>query len=150
MRIPISWMTPLRISSFLLVFVFISPSVSMAQEKSPVEVVNLFVKGYGGSQMDAIADYTTPAFRDNKPKSVWVVDTWKALHQLKYQKLKSSVIGSRIVGDKAVVVTEAKIRTAAGDVAQKELYYLVNQKERWLIDDLQVTEEEIDIEEVQL
>jgi hypothetical protein len=61
----------------------------------------------------------------------------------------SSVIGSKVVGDKAVVVTEAKPSLAAGDVTQKELYYLVRQKERWLIDDLQVTDEEIDLDKIQ-
>jgi hypothetical protein len=65
-------MTPFRISPFLLTLLFIFTSVSMAQVKSPVEVVNLFVEGYGGPQMDEVADYTTPAFRDNKPKSVWL------------------------------------------------------------------------------
>jgi hypothetical protein len=148
MRTP--WMTSFRIRPFLLALLFVSTSFSFAQENSPVEVVNLFADGYGGPQMDKVADYTTPAFRDNRPKSVWVVDTWKALHQLKYVKLKSSIIGSKIMGDKAVVVVEAKIRTAAGDVTQKELYYLVRQKERWLIDDLHVTDEEIDLDKIQL
>ena len=150
MRIPVALMKPYKISPFLLAFLFICSSVSLAQENLPVEVVTLFMEGYGGPQMDEIAEYTTAHFRDNKPKSVWVVDTWKALHQLKYQKLKSSVINSKATGDKAVVVTEARIRTAAGEVTQKEIYYLIKQGERWLIDDLQVTDEEIDLDKVQL
>ena len=150
MRIRVLLMKPYRISPFLLAFLFICSSVSLAQENSPVEVVTLFTEGYGGPQMDEIAEYTTPHFRDNKPKSVWVVDTWKALHQLKYQKLHSSIVDSKVSGDKAVVVTEAKIRTAAGEVTQKEIYYLVKQGERWLIDELQVTEEEMDLDKVQL
>ncbi len=57
--------------------------------------------------MDEIADYTTPSFRDNKPKSVWVVETWKTLKDIQYERLNSSVIGSQVKGDKAIVILEA-------------------------------------------
>ncbi len=75
--------------------------------------------------MDEIADYTTPKFRDNKPKSVWVVDTWKTLKEIKYEKLNSSVIDTKVKDDKAVVITEAKIKTVVGETAQKEIFYLL-------------------------
>ncbi len=48
--------------------------VSNAQDKSPVDVVNLFDSHYGGPDMDVIAGYTTAKFRLSRPKSVWVVD----------------------------------------------------------------------------
>jgi len=141
---------PLRIIPLLVTLLSIYTSIGNAQEKSAVQVVTLFVELYGGPHMDEIAEYTTPSFRGNKPKSVWVVDTWRALHKLQYKKLDSTVVGSKVTSDKAIVITEAKLRTAAGEVAQKEIYYLVKQGERWLIDDLQVTDEEIDIDKVQL
>ena len=31
------------------------------------------------------ASYTTGKFRDNKPREVWVIDTWKALKSIKYK-----------------------------------------------------------------
>jgi len=80
--------------------------------------------------MDEIADYTTPKFRDNKPKSVWVVDTWKTLREIKFHRLNCSVIDTKVKGDKAVVITESKIRTVAGETTQKEIYYLVRIGER--------------------
>ena len=86
--------------------------------------------------MDEIADYTTPNFRDNKPKSVWVVDTWRSLDKIKYERLNRPVIDSNVEGNKAVVVLEAKIKAVAGEVAQKEIYYLLKHGERWLIDEL--------------
>jgi len=100
--------------------------------------------------MDEIADYTTDKFRDKKPKSVWVVDTWKALNKLKYERLNSSVIDSKVKDDKAVVIIEARIKTAVGEVTQKEIYYLVKEGERWLIDELVVTDEEIDLNKIKL
>ena len=100
--------------------------------------------------MDEIAEYTTSSFRDNKPKSVWVVDIWKTLKEIQYERLNSSVIGSQVKGDKALVVIDSKIKTAAGEVAQKEIYYLIKEGERWLIDELVVTDEEIDPDKLRL
>ena len=100
--------------------------------------------------MDEIADYTTARFRDNKPKSVWVVETWKTLKEIQFERLNSSVIHSRVKDDKAVVVLEAQIKTAAGGARQKEIYYLVKEGERWLIDELVVTDEEVDAEKIGL
>ena len=94
--------------------------------------------------MDEIAYYTTPGFRDNKPKSVWVVNTWKTLKEIQYQRHNSSIIDSKIKGDKVIVIMEAKIKAVAGEVAQKEFYYLIKGGDRWLIDELIVTDEEID------
>ncbi len=64
----------LRVLPFLIVLLFIHLGICCAQHRSPVDVVSLFDKCYGTPLMDEIADYTTPQFRDNKPKSVWVVD----------------------------------------------------------------------------
>ena len=66
-------------------------SICLAQPKSPLQVVKSFDMTYGGPLMVEIADYTTAGFRDYKPKSVWVVDTWKTLNKLKYKRLNSSV-----------------------------------------------------------
>ena len=100
--------------------------------------------------MDEIANYTTPKFRDNKPKSVWVVDTWKTLKEIKYERLNSSVIDSKVKDDKAIVITEAKIKTVVGETTQKDIFYLVKEGQRWLINRLIVTDEEIDLNKIQL
>jgi hypothetical protein len=141
---------PLKIIPLLITLLLINLSISQAQEKSPIEVVKIFDKCYGGPLMDELANYTTPKFRDNKPKSVWVVDTWKTLKKIKYERLNSSVIDTKVKGDRAVVVTEAKIKTVVGETNQKDIFYLIRQGERWLIDELIVTDEEIDINKIQL
>jgi hypothetical protein len=137
--------------SFLLLFFFVNSNLCLAQPKPPLEVVRLFEKHYSGPLMDEIADLTTPRFRDNKPKAVWIVETWKTLNKIKYEKLNSSVIDSKVEGDKAIVVLKAKITTAgSGEVSHKEVYYLVKEGGTWLIDDLIVTDEEIDLEKMEL
>ena len=139
-----------KILYLLITFLLINVSINHAQEKSPIEVVKLFDKAYGSPSMDEIANYTTSKFRDNRPKSVWVVDTWKTLKKIKYEKLNSSVIDTKVKGDRAVVVTEAKIKTVVGETSQKDIFYLIKQGERWLIDKLIVTDEEIDINKITL
>jgi hypothetical protein len=143
-------MKPLRIIPLLLLFLLLDLNTGHAQGKSPLEVVQLFDKCYGSPHMDKITDYTTPNFRDNKPKSVWVVDAWKTLQEIQYEGVHSSVIESKVKGDKAIVIVEANIETAAREVTQKEIYYLVREGERWLIDELVVTDEEIDPEKLRL
>ena len=100
--------------------------------------------------MDEVAKYTTANFRDNKPKSVWVVDTWRTLQQLKYKKLNGDITDSKVKGEKAVVVVQSRISTAAGDAIQKEIYYLVKSLEKWLINELVVTDEEVDLDKIEL
>jgi hypothetical protein len=139
-----------KIIPLLITFFFVTLNICHAQEKSPIEVVKLFDKAYGSPSMDEIANYTTPKFRDNRPKSVWVVDTWKTLKEIKYEKLNSSVIDTKIKADKAIVATEGKIKTVVGETTQKEIFYLVKKGGRWLIDQLIVTDEEIDLNKIKL
>jgi len=136
--------------SLLIALFLINLKISYAQHKSPLEVVKLFDKAYGGPCMDEIADYTTPKFRDNKPKSVWVVDTWKTLRKIKFQRLNYSVINTKLKGNKAIVILEATIKTVVGETTQKEIFYLVKEGKRWLIDELIITDEDFDPDKVQL
>ena len=92
---------------------------------------------------------TTARFRDNKPKSVWVVDSWKALQKIKYEKINNSILDSKVKDVKAVVIVKAKIRTAEGEASQKEIFYVLKEEERWLIEELIVTDE-IDLEKIKL
>lgn len=98
--------------------------------------------------MDAIAGYTTAKFRLNRPKSVWVVDIWRALKKMKYTRVGSAVVKSKVNGKKkAVILVEAKIKIDEKETTQKEIYYLTREAEKWLIDDLVVVDGEVDLEE---
>ena len=136
--------------SLSIVLFLMLTAIAIAQGQTPSDIVNVFVNTYGGPYMDELADFTTPNFRDNKPKSVWVVDTWKSLKQIKYRKIRSSVIASKVKGNKAVVIVDATIETKAVKTSQKELYYLIKEDGKWLINDLVVTDEDIDLENEKL
>jgi len=138
----------LKIISFIVILFIVT--IVYAQPQTPLEIVELFHKCYAKACMDEVADYTTPRFRDNKPKSVWVVDTWKALHKMNYKKLTSTLLDSKVKGQRAVVIVTVKISTVGGDANQKEIFYLVKDGERWLIDELVVTDEEVDVNKIQL
>jgi hypothetical protein len=120
------------------------------QDKEAIALIRMFDSGYGGPGMDAIAEFTTPAFRNNKPRSVWVMDTWKALNKIQYKRQKSIVMDTRFENDRAVVILDATIMTAAGNTQQKEIFYLVKENNRWLIDDLMITGENIDADDIKL
>jgi len=136
--------------SLSIVLSLILTNIATAQEQTPSDIVNVFVNTYGGPYMDELADFTTPNFRDNKPKSVWVVDTWKSLKQIKYRKIRSTVIASKVKGNKAVFIVDATIVTKALKINQKELYYLIKEDGKWLINDLVVTDEDFDLENEKL
>jgi len=123
--------------------------VSNAQDKSPVDVVNLFDIHYGGPDMDVIAGYTTAKFRLKRPKSVWVVDIWRALKKMKYKRVGSVVVDSKVNGNKkSVILVEAKIKISEKETTQKEIYYLIQAGKKWLIDDLVVVDGDIDLEKI--
>ena len=139
---------PYKIISFLMfVSLMCGFEVSNAQDKSAVEVVNLFDSHYGGPEMDVIAGYTTAKFRLNRPKSVWVVDVWQALKKMKYKRVSSAVVDSTVNDHKkAVIFVETKIKINEKGTTQKEVYYLTREAEKWLIDDLVVVDGEVDLE----
>lgn len=118
--------------------------------KSPIEVVNLFFETYATPRMDEIGFYTTAKFRDDKPISVWISETWNALKQMEYEKLEFKMLDSKITDKNALVAVQAKIKTVAGEADQKEIYSLILENNRWLIDDLVVTDEEIDLENMKI
>ncbi len=141
---------PLKIIFFLIfVYLLCGFEVSNAQDKSPVDVVNLFGSHYGGPDIDVIAGYTTAKFRLNRPKSVWVVDVWRALKKMKYKRVGSAVVDSKFNDNKkAVILVEAKIKINEKETTQKEVYYLTREAEKWLIDDLVVVDGDFDLEKI--
>ena len=117
-----------------------SKNSSDIPSKNPIEVVKLFFETYGTPQMDEIGPYTTAKFRDDKPVSVWAVETWKALKQMEFEKLEFKVLDSKTTDKNALVAVQAKIKTVAGEADQKEIYSLILENNRWLIEDLVVTD----------
>ena len=114
-------------------------------ETSQVEnTVLLFAETYGTGRMDEAAAITTMKFRGGVPGSMWVADVYPKLEHWEYKKIKTEVLTAKIDEDKAVVVAQAKISTAVGETVQKEVYYLIRSRGKWLIDELEVLEEDVE------
>ena len=99
----------------LTVLVLFQGNTAHAQPKTPIEVIKIFIAGYGTPRMDEAADVTTAKFRDDKPKSVWVVETWKKSNAIEYAHKSSKVVATKVKDRKAVVLVDAEITTVAGD-----------------------------------
>ena len=139
-----------RIIPCLIMLLVATPPTCYGQQDSPIAVVQRFSASYGGPQMDEIADHTTGRFRDDRPKSVWIADTWKALQDMKYRRVYGSVIDAKVKDNKAAVILDAKIATSVGETEQKEIYHLIKKGQRWLIDQLQVADESMSKEKMKL
>ena len=114
--------------------------------KSPLDIVILFNDTYGTARMDEIGPYTTAGFREDRPMSVWVMWAWQTFKQLGYETVRYEILGSKVAGRKAVVVTSTTIRTKDGEAEQNGIFYLRKQDSGWLIDELVVTDEIVDID----
>jgi hypothetical protein len=139
-----------KILCLLFLFLTVGFGNGMAGQASPTQVVKRFCVDYGGPGMDKSARLTTSHFRNNRPKSVWVSDTWRDLKQLAYRRLHQAVSQTKIDKDRAAVILEARIETLAGETRQKEIYYLIRKSHTWLIDELQIVEEDIEISREEL
>jgi hypothetical protein len=149
-RIPLLLVLLLILSANGCSIIISGSNNSDVPSKSPIEVVKLFFETYGTPRMDEIGPHTTAKFRNDKPMSVWVAETWKALKQMQYEKLEFKVLDSKITDKNALIAVQAKIKTVAGEADQKEIYSLILENNRWLIDDLVVTDEEIDLEKMKI
>lgn len=93
--------------------------------------------------MDRIAPRTTARFRGNRPVSVWVVETWRQLNTIDYKRLRGVISRTKTDQDRAAVIVNATIATRAGKTIQKEIYYLIKRNNAWLIDELDVVDENV-------
>jgi len=114
------------------------------------QIIHLYADTYGTARMDETGDIVTENFRDGKPISVWVNDTWKKLHKLEFKKLETKILETKIEGNKAIVIVQGKIKTAAGETSHKEIYILEMVDGRWLIEDLRITDEDVLMTDVEV
>ena len=116
---------------------------------TPDEVVILFNEVYGTGRLDEIGPHTTERFRHERPIAVWVVQVWQELQKLEFEKLDFKIVESDIdtENELATVVAQSAIQTEAGITRQREVFILVLERGTWKIDELFVTQEEIETEE---
>jgi len=142
----------LLLFSVMTLFLFNCTSngnLKMPPGLSPDDVVTLFSEVYGTGRLDDIGPYTTERFRLERPVSVWVVQVWQELQKLEFEKLEFKIVESDTdtASNVATVVAQATILTQAGITRQQEVFILVFEQGRWKIDELFVTEEDVEVEE---
>jgi hypothetical protein len=140
-------MSQAKILLFLSLALFLIPSCSSLphyrNQKTPREIVQIFMSAYGTSNISQIAPYTTAYFRNYKPEELWVIETWQVLSEYGYRHVSGRIIDEKIKGSTAIVITSSTIETLAGTTRQKEVYYLIKAEERWKLDELLIEEETV-------
>jgi hypothetical protein len=100
--------------------------------------------------MDELMDLTTAQFRQERPKTVWLIEAWDALKKIKYEKVEHEVVKSRILKDRAKIACKTRIKTQSADAQQVEIFSLIKANDIWLIDDLDVVNEVLDLDKLEI
>lgn len=147
-------MSRTRTRLILVVSIFLLPAcLSLPHykyQKTPREIVYIFMSTYGTPRISQLAHYTTPYFRNYKPEELWVIETWEVLSELGYRHVKGRILEERMKGDTAMIITSSNIETVAGETLQKEIYCFIKTSDGWKLDDLLVEEETVEPEKYNL
>ena len=114
-----------------------------AEESGILEPVEIFDQFYGTDQMSKVAQVVTDDFRDGKPKSEWTAEVSRRLRDIRYERMGSEIKGKILTDDKATILIRATVETVAGKVEHDEIFRLIRDGDKWLIDDLEVANEKI-------
>ncbi|MEE8423461.1 MAG: hypothetical protein V3S49_02885 [Thermodesulfobacteriota bacterium] len=133
--------------TIFLLLLFCSPLY--AQEHAPKDIVKEWIEVYGVDQSKA-SELTTLRLRNGRTKSAWAEETSAPLKQLGYKHLGGKVLGDTIKRGKteAAVALRSTIDTIVGKTEQTEIYILVLEDGKWLIDELLVRDE-VEIKELE-
>ena len=141
-------MSRTRTLLILVVSIFLLPAClafpRYKYQKTPREIVYIFMSTYGTPRISQLAHYTTPYFRNYKPVELWVIETWEVLSELGYRHVKGRILEERMKGDTAMIITSSNIETIAGETLQKEIYCFIKTGDGWKLDDLLVEEETVE------
>ena len=135
------------IISFLLFFVSagcVHRGHTPENESVQIEkTVLIFGESYGTVGTIDAANLTSTKFRDGIPAPVWAQRMRTRLELIEYRRLKTEIVSVKIIDkENALVIARADIKTIVGSATQQETYFLIRPHEKWLIDDMQVQEEE--------
>ncbi|KPJ55776.1 MAG: hypothetical protein AMJ42_06235, partial [Deltaproteobacteria bacterium DG_8] len=145
-----------RVKMFLtlIVSVFLIPScLSLLQynnQKTPREIVQIFMAAYGTPRISQLANYTTSYFRNYKPKELWIIETWEILRELGYRHVTGRILEEKIQKNTAIIITSSSIETLAGETLQKEIFCFIKTGDGWKLDELFIEEEIVETEKYNL
>ena len=113
------------------------------KESGILEPVEIFDQYYGTDQMGKVAQVVTDDFRNGQSKSLWAANVSRQLRDIQYERLDSEIKGKILTDDKATILVRATVETVAGKVEHDEVFRLIRDGDTWLIDDLEVVNEDI-------
>ena len=113
----------------------------------PQNIVKEWIEVYGVDQSKA-SELTTLGLRDGRTKKDWAEETSIPLKQVGYKHLGGKVISDTIKRGKAEagVALRSTIDSIVGRSEQTEIYILVLENGKWLIDEV-VVKYEVEVEE---
>jgi hypothetical protein len=114
-----------------------------AEDAGIHEPVKVFDQYYGTDQMHKVAQVVTNDFRNGQSESQWAATVSRQLRDIQYERLNSEIKGKILTDDKATVLIRATIGTMAGKVEHDEVYRLIRKEDTWLIDEVEVINEDI-------
>ena len=134
---------------FAIILLLLSFTPLYAQEHSPQDIVKEWIKVYGVDQ-DNAAELTSIRLRRGVTKKAWAEDRYRKLRDIGYKHLGGRVLGEKIRDDglEAMVVLRARIDSVVGISEQTEVYILVLEEGKWLIDEVSVRDE-VEVDELE-
>ena len=127
----------------LLLLLITSPlHADWPEESGILEPVQIFDQHYGTDQMNKVAQVVTDDFRDGKSKPEWTADVSRQLREIRYERMDSEIRGVVSNEDTATVLMRVNIGSLVGPVEHDEVFRLVRDEDRWLIDELEVSNEQ--------
>ena len=130
-----------------LLLLFCSPLY--AQEYSPQDIVKEWIKVYGVDQAKA-SELTTLRLRDGRTKEAWAEETSIPLKQIGYKHLGGKVLAETKNRGRTemAVALRSIIDSIVGKSEQTEIYRLVLEDGKWLIDEV-IVKDEVNLEELE-
>ena len=120
--------------------------VAIKEKGSPERVVKDWAKVYG-IDMNKAAEFTTENFREGKPKNLWASEISQKLKEIEYKPLEGKVAKHVFrEPEYALVNFRRVISNRDGTFHKMESYRLKNINGKWLIDELETTDAEAEIE----
>jgi len=133
----------LLLTRLLLLSLLFSTTLTSAQQRTPQDVVNLFMKVYGTERMAEILPYTTSTFRDGLDSGAWLNRTYRILKSIGYVRLEGVIQSVSEKDNQATVVVAARIKNKAVTGTETEIYRLRLTDQGWKLLDLEVQNEVI-------
>ncbi len=132
-----SWIMPVLISLLTIV-----PTIALAKDNtvSVYEFVQKWITTYGVDHERAAA-MMTPHHRGGRSEAEWVEAYAEFLEYVQYKHLGGELISTQEEEHKARVILKSSVDSIRGPVVQHEIYDLVKVDGGWLIDSIDIRDE---------